>query len=136
MSRSGIEKTLKRIKINDEGEYIEFSLDDEKFLGFFGDLVNWLDEQTGRGVELSKEKMRILDSECALDTQALADVLREEEEMSRQACRKIDAMFGAETCKKIFGDGTPRLYSVFDFIEQFSKLVERFANERNKKGRR
>ena len=44
----------------------------------------------------------------------------------------IDEVFGAETCKKVFGDITPNPFMIADFFDQIGPIAEKYANGRTK----
>lgn len=58
-------------------------------------------------------------------------VLDIREKISKEACEKIDNIFGVEASRKIFGGIVPDMFAITDFFEQITPLIEKYAKERN-----
>lgn len=123
---------LKKIEVNDRGECIEFSVTDNGFFKAFSDLVRWIgsQEQTISEMQEQQEKIVPADGE-EINTDALDRVLDIREKISKEACEKIDKIFGADASRKIFDGITPDFWAVIDFFGQVMPLVEKYAKERS-----
>lgn len=110
----------KQIEVNDDGDYITLRLGDAAF--------------TNGLTQLIKEAQR-----CATELDAMPSGDTPEEtakftEASVEACNQIvehiDGLFGADTCKKVFGDRTPDFAAFTEFFTQIAALVKKFEEER------
>lgn len=129
-----IDNGLKKIEVNDAGEYIEFSVTNNDFFRTFSDLIQWFEEQENRqeikDMEEQQEKVVSEDGE-KINYDVLNSVLDIREKISKEVCEKIDNIFGSEASKKIFGGIVPDMFSIADFFEQITPLIEKYAKERN-----
>lgn len=129
-----IDNGLKRIEVNDAGEYIEFSVVDSGFFRAFFDLLQWFDEQENRKEikEMKEQGDKVVsDDENKINYDAANSVLDIREKISKEACEKIDNIFGAEASRKIFGSIVPDMYMIADFFEKITPFMEKYAKERN-----
>lgn len=125
---------LKKIEVNDAGDYIEFSVVSNDFFRAFSDLLQWFEGQEQRrdikDMEEQQEKVVSEDGE-KINYDVLNSVLDIREKISKEVCEKIDNIFGSEASKKIFGGIVPDMFSIADFFEQITPLIEKYAKERN-----
>ena len=56
-------------------------------------------------------------------------------ELSQLGAAKINALFGADACRKIFGTETPSVSMITDFFEQAMPLIKEYAEEENARSR-
>lgn len=129
-----IDNGIKKIEVNDAGEYIEFSVVSNDFFRAFSDLIQWFGGQEQRqDIKDMEEQQKKVVSENGddIDYEALNSVLDIREKVSKEACEKIDNIFGAEASQKIFGGIVPDMFSIADFFEQITPLIEKYAKERN-----
>lgn len=129
-----IDNGLRKIEVNDDGEYIEFSVVNNGFFRAFSGLIQWFDgqerQQDMKDMEEQQEKV-VSESGNGIDYEALNSVLNIREKISKEACDKIDNIFGAEASRKIFGGIVPDMFSIADFFEQIAPIIEKYAKERN-----
>lgn len=129
-----IDNGLKKIEVNDEGECIEFSVTDSGFFKGFSDLLQWFNKQETRKEieEVEKQAENVVsENEKNINYEALDNIIKIREKISKEACDKIDAIFGSESSRKIFGGITPDLFSIADFFEKITPFIEKYAKERN-----
>ncbi len=129
-----IDNGLKRIEVNDAGEYIEFSVVDSGFFRAFFDLLQWFDKQENRKEikEMKEQGDKVVsDDKNKINYDAANSVLDIREKISKEACEKIDNIFGAEASRKIFGSIVPDMYMIADFFEKITPFMEKYAKERN-----
>lgn len=129
-----IDNGTKKIEVNDDGECIEFSVVSNDFFRAFSGLIQWFDGQEQRqDIKDMEEQQKKVVSESGdgIDYEALNSVLDIREKISKEACEKIDGIFGAEASRKIFGGIVPDMFSIADFFEQITPLIEKYAKERN-----
>lgn len=129
-----IDNGLKKIEVNDAGEYIEFSVVDNGFFKSFFDLIQWFDEQENRKeikeIEEQSDKV-VFDDGNKINYDAANSVLDIREKITKEACEKIDAIFGAKASRKIFGRIVPDLFSIAEFFEKIAPFIEKYTKERN-----
>lgn len=108
------------ICVNDNGETINVDLDNTLFLEKFNGLI----ERVGKIADSIDTKAELTDTEALkLVTDKMEEVIKE-----------IDNVFGADTCKKVFGEGViPTPYPVMDFFEQMNPIVEKYSKARENK---
>ena len=129
-----IDNGLKKIDVNDAGEYIEFSIFDSSFFRAFFDLLRWFDEQENRKEikEMDEQGDKVVSEDgTEINYDAANNVLDIRDKISKEACEKIDNIFGAEASRKIFGNIIPDMYMIADFFEKISPLIEKYRKERS-----
>lgn len=129
-----IDNGTKKIEVNDAGEYIEFSIVNNDFFRAFFDLLRWFDEQENRKdiKDMEEQKEKIVSEDGAnINYDAANIVLDIREKISREACEKIDKIFGVEASRKIFGSVVPDMYMIADFFEKIDPLIEKYEKERS-----
>ena len=129
-----IDNGTKKIEVNGAGEYIEFSIANNDFFRAFSELLQWFDGQEQRQDIKDMEKRQeevVPEDGDKINYEALNGVLDIREKISKEACEKIDNIFGTEASRKIFGSIVPDMYMIADFFEQITPLIEKYAKERN-----
>lgn len=129
-----VDNGLKKIDVNDAGECIEFSVVDGRFFRAFFDLLQWFDEQEARKEikEMKEQRDKVVsDDGNKINYDAANSVLDIREKISKEACEKIDNIFGAEASRKIFGSIIPDMYMIAVFFEKITPFIEKYAKERN-----
>ena len=110
----------KEIEVNDNGETIVVNVEDQNFIDRFYGLIGRLDE-------ITKE----MDSEAVKGLEERMQV-RKMIERTKELMTDIDGMFGAECCRKVFGDIVPSPYIIADFFEKLTPIAEEYMDERQK----
>lgn len=129
-----IDNGIKKIEVNDAGEYIEFSIVNNDFFRAFSDLLQWFDGQKNRkDIKDMKKQQEDVVSENGdkINYEVLNNVLEIREKISREACEKIDTIFGVNSSKKIFGGIVPDMFSIAEFFEKIAPFIEKYTKERN-----
>lgn len=129
-----IDNGIKKIEVNDEGEYIQFSITDSNFFRAFSDMIQWFDSQEQRQdiKEMEEQQEKVVAEDGGnINHEALNNVLAIREKISKECCEKIDVIFGMEASRKVFGGIIPDMFVIADFFEQITPFVERYAKERN-----
>lgn len=127
-----VDNGLKRIEVNDDGEYIEFSINDDKFLTAFWDFWSWMKESEKEINNLrDKNGDADADDESGRD-EAVGSVISLRSKINNESCERIDAIFGTGASRKIFGRVTPDMYMVVDFLEKISPFIKKYADERKR----
>ncbi len=123
---------IKRIEVNDDGDYITISLNDNDFLDRFFALY----ENIQRMAEESNQKgMAIQEKYKADDDKGgfLKETFSLYKECGKDMMSEVDKLFGGGTCKKVFGDITPTFDLYLDFFEQLTPFLHEFAAEKTRR---
>jgi len=105
----------KCIEVNDQGECILLPLGDNSFVCGFYKLVDGFRQQM-EAVKLSEE-----------------DILGGMEQVNSLSAAfkgEVDALFGEDTCRKVFGDITPGIDMFMDFFDQLLPFFEEHSKSR------
>lgn len=120
---------VKRIEVNDNGDYITLSLNDNDFLSRFFALYEnvqrMADESSAKEAAI-KEKYERSGDKAGLMKESFALYSGFGQDMMSE----IDGLFGDGTCKKVFGDITPTFDLYLDFFEQLTPYLNEFAKEK------
>lgn len=123
---------VKRIEVNDNGDYITLSLNDNGFIDrFFKLYVNvhqLADESAAKEADIKERHKDEADKkELLRETFALYS------DVGREFSAEVDGLFGGGTCKKVFGDITPTFDLFVDFFEQLIPYLQEFAREKTQR---
>lgn len=138
-----IDNGMRKIGVNDEGDYIELSVNDKNLTERFADLLKWMDEEgknleeKGKGLVEKHGNVPLMETDAEgkriINTPVVCDVIKEETDLYRRCCEKIDYVFGADTCRKVFGNVVPDEVLIWEFFEQMSTVLEKMSAERGEK---
>jgi len=125
-----VSSNVKRIQVNDAGEYITLNLDDQSLIPRLLELMKDFEaaskEHTSRAAEIDAM------AEDA-DDDRMAKVAAEAEfnlEICTTLKQKVDDAFGDEVCRKVFGDIVPGVSAFAEFFDQLGSLMKQFGAER------
>lgn len=120
---------IKKIEVNDNGDYITLSLSDnaflERFFSLYENIQKMAEESAAAGKEINDKGMT--------DNSSLREVFRLYDEAGEKMRSELDGLFGEGTCKKVFGDITPGLELYLDFFEQLTPYLQEFAQEKRQR---
>ena len=118
-----VDSGVKRIEVNDNGDYITVNISDNSFFRRFDDFVKWLNVKTVEADKISQ------------DTESdFSERFNAYDALCRESCKELDALFGEGCCRKVFLDiESPGMELVADFIDQIIPIIQGFATERNQK---
>lgn len=128
-----VDTGVRKITVNDEGETISLNFADQSFpVRYF----NMVDEFQSQQEIFQKEEDDLI-KEC--EENQLSDY----ERMRKIAAfnlkiheffkDRVEGLFGADTCRKVFGDIVPSADMYMDFIGQLAPYFEKYGKERQKK---
>lgn len=128
-----VDTGVKKIEVNDEGETISLNFADQSFPARYFAMV---DEFEACQPEFQKEAEKL---DQAFQEKQISDY-----EYSRGAAslslkmhtffkERVDGLFGADTCRKVFGDIVPSVDQYCDFMAQLAPYFEKYGKERQKK---
>jgi len=128
--RISIDSGLRKIEVNDEGDYITINLADATFFRRFGELVKWIENQGDMVEALEKE----MSSEKEPTTDQKIAAMGKVADICEECGRQIDLFFGPDTCRKVFSGLTaPDALLIAEFFEQITPIMQKAAQERGEK---
>lgn len=114
---------VKRIEVNDNGDYIVINLSDNSFFTRFNSFLNWLNTKQA---ELDASEWATGKEPDAL---MVFDGYRA---LCKETCTQLDDFFGDGCCSKVFlGIEEPGIELIVDFLDQIIPILNEFAKERN-----
>lgn len=125
-----VSTSVKKIEVNDNGDCIELNFSDstlqERFFCMLRGITTRANEAERKAEEIEKElgdnKFSIAEKQSVLYRQLNEGIMNE-----------VDDMFGADTCKHVFGDIVPSTEFFFDFFGQLMPFFEEYSKERDAK---
>lgn len=122
---------VKVIEVNDQGETISLPLGDPAFTHGLVELMQMFSDKVGDVEQACKN----------IDTSAVAAAKAEQlsvvASLNLKVCtemkERVDALFGADACRKVFGDIVPGLAAFADFFDQLAPFMEEYGREREEK---
>ena len=127
-----IDNGIKKIEVNDAGECIEFSINDDKVLTSFWAFGEWLEEQEKAVKELQNKNKESDANNEEEDRKATGEVIALRSKINNESCERIDSIFGTGASRKLFGSVIPDLYMVVDFLDKVTPFIEKYAKEHKK----
>lgn len=128
MDKIRIQRNVKRIEVNDNGEFITLDFDDlnlpYRFYGMLKKLETDRVKFAGRFSESLKEKS---DAECS------DEFVAAERDLNIYFRDAIDEVFGAGTCRKVYGDILPSLEIHMQFFDALRPFFEEELKRRRQK---
>lgn len=124
-----VDNGLRKIKVNDAGEYIEVSVNDSTFFDRFADLLVWIGDKE-KELDQYGESHK---ADTLEDMEAVREVVKKRTETYQECCQRLDVLFGEGCCRKVFGDIVPDDLLIMDFLEQLTPVIEELGKERNRK---
>lgn len=110
-----------RIEVNDNGDCIVAHVEDHNFIDNFYGLIEKFEGihkelKTAEAKQISKEEL-----------------LQLVKAKMQEITGAIDGLFGADTCRKVFGEGViPSGYLIAEFFEQLTPIFLEYTNNRQK----
>lgn len=131
---------IRTITVNDKGDYIAFSINDKSIAEKFSKLIQWYEQKRVETEEYEKNFKKKYEyiirtdeqGELDINTEAIVESTEYTTDMCRQACEKIDGIFGEGSCKKVFGDIVPDISVIGIFLMKLVPFMEKAGQERQK----
>lgn len=117
----------KRIEVNDDGDYIVLNFADQSFPDRFFSMLDRVTETTNAAQKKEDEIKAKYESGSMDLLRAVSSLNRE---VHASIASEIDGFFGADTCKKVFGDIVPGIDLVDDFFQQLMPYFRQYGQER------
>lgn len=117
---------IKKIKVNDNDEYIEINLNDSELLENYTNMVQEISNYS---------KTEILNEETEVNSDNIEETInsiKKSLSIHKKIAETVDKYIGEGTCIKIFGVKYPTADSVFEFLVKYQELLEKFTGEKLK----
>ena len=118
---------VKKIEVNDEGETITLNFADQSFAPRYFAMLDDFQEKSGE-FEAEAKALDEAEYETPMDRARAASAFSLKVHLSFK--ERIDQLFGADTCRKVFGDIVPAADLYMDFIEKLAPYFEKYGKER------
>ena len=128
MEKIRIQRNVKRIEVNDNGDILELDFDDLNLPYRFYAMLKQF--QTDR-VRFTKELAEKLKDKP--DDEAADELIAAEREMNIYMRDAINKVFGEGTCRKVYGDILPSWEMHMQFFDALLPYFEEEAQRRQKK---
>lgn len=128
MDKIRIQRNVKRIEVNDNGDILELDFDDLNLpYAFYGMIKKFKDDRVRFTKELA-EKIKDMSDEETADAFVAA-----ERELNIYMRDAIDKVFGEGTCRKVYGDILPSVEMHMQFFDALRPYFEEEAKRRQEK---
>lgn len=115
------QENLIKIEVNDEGDFITINLSDTDFPLRFHLMHDSILEKM-KELETQKENIEKME---------IREQLRHRSDLQKRIAADVDMLFGENTCRKVFGDITPDIYSIMEFFEEVVPIISKYGKKRN-----
>lgn len=128
MEKIRIARNVKRIEVNDEGEFIELDFDDLNLpYKYYSMLKQFEKDRTKFTAELT-EKLKGKNAE-----ESAAEFVEAERQLNIYFRDAVDEVFGKDTCRKVYGDILPSVEMHMQFFDALRPYFEEEAERRRRK---
>ncbi len=137
-----LDSGIKKIEVNDDGEYISINLSDNTFFDRFNKFINWFDEKQ---VEVDKKSKELAEKyskeseageneEKDLNFEKITDLTSLYKDICDDVSKQMDNLFGDNCLRKVFPDvQSPGFELIIDFLDAIAPILKKYAQERNEK---
>lgn len=117
---------IKKIKVNDNDEYIEINLNDSELLENYTNMVQEISNYSKTEVSNENTEVNIDNIEETINS------IKKSLSIHKKIAETVDKYIGEGTCLKVFGVKYPTADSVFEFLINYQDLLEKFTGEKLK----
>lgn len=117
---------IKKIKVNDNDDYIEINLNDSELLENYTNMVQEISNYSKTEVLNEEEEANSDDIEETINS------IKKSLSIHKKIAETVDKYIGEGTCVKVFGVKYPTADSVFEFLVGYQGLIEKFTGEKLK----
>lgn len=128
MSGIRVGTSVKKIEVNDNGEFITLNFSDNSFPDRFFSMLDHI-QKRAEDVRTQEDEIREQFGEDG-SARAAAALYRQFHE---DIMGEVDGLFGPDTCRKVFGDIVPGIELFDDFFTQLIPYFEEYGRERARK---
>lgn len=125
---------IKKIKVNDNDDYIEINLNDSELLENYTNMVQEISNYSKTEVLNEEKEANSDDIEEANsdDIEETINSIKKSLSIHKKIAETVDKYIGEGTCVKVFGVKYPTADSVFEFLVKYQELLEKFTGEKLK----
>lgn len=128
MDKIRIARNVRRIEVNDDGEYITLDFDDLNLpYRYYAMLKRFENDRITFAKKFAESVKNTTEAEAA---DKLAEAEREMNIYFRDA---VDEVFGKGTCRKVYGDILPSIEMHLEFFDALKPFFEEEAKRRRQK---
>lgn len=128
MEKIRLQRNVKRIEVNDSGEFIELDFDDLNLPYRYYAMVRKFEKDRADFAAELAEKMEGSSPEDTAD-----DLIDAERRLNIYLRDAVDKVFGAGTCRKVYGDILPSVEMHLQFFDALRPYFEEEAKRRQQK---
>ena len=128
MDKIRITRNIKRIEVNDNGEFITLDFDDLNLPYRYYGMINRLEMDRVKFAQELQEKLR---DKTGMDS--AEELVNAERELNIYFRDAIDEVFGEGTCRKVYGDILPSIDMHLQFFDAIRPYFEEEAQRRRQK---
>lgn len=128
MDKIRIARNIKRIEVNDNGEFITLDFDDLNLPYRYYGMLKRLEKDRVKFAQELQEKLR---DKTGMDS--AEELVNAERDLNIYFCDAIDEVFGEGTCRKVYGDILPSIDMHLQFFDAIRPYFEEEAQRRRQK---
>lgn len=128
MDKIRIARTIKRIEVNDNGEFITLDFDDLNLPYRYYGMLKRLEKDRVKFAQELQEKLR---DKTGMDS--AEELVNAERDLNIYFRDAIDEVFGEGTCRKVYGDILPSIDMHLQFFDAIRPYFEEEAQRRRQK---
>lgn len=122
-----VHTSVKKIDVNDNGDFITINFSDNSFPDrFYGMLENIQNRANDIQAQAAELEEKFSSDKEALSRNAAAMYRQFHESIMSE----VDDLFGPGTCRKVFGDIVPGIELLDEFFTQLTPYFEEYGKER------
>lgn len=128
MDKIRITRNIKRIEVNDNGEFISLDFDDLNLPYRYYGMLKRLEKDRVKFAQELQEKLR---DKTGMDS--AEELVNAERDLNIYFRDAIDEVFGEGTCRKVYGDILPSIDMHLQFFDAIRPYFEEEAQRRRQK---
>lgn len=128
MDKIRITRNIKRIEVNDNGEFITLDFDDLNLPYRYYGMLKRLEKDRVKFAQELQEKLR---DKTGMDS--AEELVNAERDLNIYFRDAIDEVFGEGTCRKVYGDILPSIDMHLQFFDAIRPYFEEEAQRRRQK---
>lgn len=138
MDKFRLDSGVKKIEVNDDGEYISINLSDSVFFDRFNNFIKWFNEKQveaeNRCNEISAKYEENSAEDEGFNFEEFSDTTKLYKELCENTCAELEKLFGDGCVRKVFPDvELPGFELIISFLDAITPLLQKYAKERNEK---
>lgn len=128
MEKIRLQRNIKRIEVNDDGEFITLDFDDLNLPYKYYGMIRKFEKDRAEFAAKLAEKLKDGSPEENND-----ELINAERELNIYLRDAVDEVFGAGTCRKVYGDILPSVEMHLQFFEALRPYFEEEGKRRQQK---